>query len=256
MTTAPVYRLSRLSRYALCLLTLFATLPARAYTLAEANALYRQGDYHQAMVAYELIAETEPSAIAYYNLGNACFKDSLLARSILAYERCLRLDPHHHDAQHNLLFAQQHIVDRLDEPQPFFLSVWATAFRNLLREHMWLLISITCFALCCALLLTFFLATPVWLRKTSFVSSCVLLVVSIITLICFVSLHRFNTSHSEAIVMQGIVNAKAEPNHDAMDLFTIHEGSKVSIRRVEGDWSNIQIGKNNGWLPTRTIEKI
>lgn len=227
-----------------------------AQTLEEANQLYLQGNYRRAAEMYELVAEEQPSATVYYNLGNAYFKDSLLAKSIISYERCLRLDPKHEDAKHNLLFAEQHIVDRINESQTFFLLTWMQAFRDLMREHVWLLCSLVLFALFCALMLCFALVQSVQVRKPAFYVAWVALLFSIISLCCFSSLHQRDTQREEAIITQGIVNAKSAPDRTGTDLFTLHEGSKVTIKQTENDWVNIRIGSHEGWIPAKYLERI
>ena len=60
---------------------------------SDANQLYSDGNYAEAAKAYEEIITEQPNSEVYYNLGNAYFKQNELAKAILAYERCLRLDP-------------------------------------------------------------------------------------------------------------------------------------------------------------------
>ena len=44
------------------------------------------------------------------------------------------------------------------------------------------------------------------------------------------SLHQRDTLRNEAIITQGVVNAKSSPDRSGTDLFTVHEGTKVTIR--------------------------
>ncbi|MBQ5626319.1 MAG: SH3 domain-containing protein, partial [Paludibacteraceae bacterium] len=54
----------------------------------------------------------------------------------------------------------------------------------------------------------------------------------------------------------GIVNAKSSPDRSGNDLFTIHEGTKVEIKEVIGDWCCIHVGNNIGWMPLAYLERI
>lgn len=221
----------------------------------QANVAYADGRYDEAATLYQAMIDEEPNAQLYYNLGNAQFKQGELAQAILAYERSLRLDPSNKDAQYNLAFAQSRITDNIVE-QDFFLSTWAKTIRNSLREHTWLVLSICLFILALAGLLLFLLGREPWLRKTAFHTAWIALLFSLVAGLNAASLHRRDTLRNEAIITQGVVNAKSSPDRSGTDLFTIHEGTKVTIHETLGEWSNIRVGNNEGWIRTSNLERI
>ena len=189
-----------------------------------ANAAYAEGRYEEAAAGYEaLLAETQ-DAMLYYNLGNARFKQGELAQAILNYERALRLKPNYKDAQYNLAFAQSKITDNITE-QDFFLSAWVRAVRNALNESTWLILSICLFILALAGILLFLLGREPWIRKTAFHTAWFALLFSLIAGLNAWSLHQRDTLRNEAIITQGIVNAKSSPDRSGTDLFTVHEGA-------------------------------
>ena len=96
----------------------------------------------------------------------------------------------------------------------------------------------------------------VWLRKASFYTSILALVISISACINAGSLHKRDTERAEAIITQGIVNAKSSPDRSGTDLFTIHEGTKVEITETLGDWCCIHVGNYIGWMPLAHLERI
>ena len=224
-------------------------------TFDAANAAYADGRYDEAATLYQSMIDEQPNAQLYYNLGHARFKQGELAQAILAYERSLRLDPRNKDAQYNLAFAQSRITDNIVD-NDFFLSSWARTVRNGLREYTWLVLSISLFILALAGLLLFLLGREPWLRKTAFHTAWITLLFSFVTGLNAASLHRRDTLRNEAIITQGVVNAKSSPDRSGTDLFTIHEGTKVTIRETLGEWSNIRVGNNEGWLRTSNLERI
>lgn len=223
---------------------------------SQANAQYAEGNYAEAITQYEQIILEQPAAEVYYNLGNAYFKQGELAQSILAYERALRLKPSYTDAQHNLQFAQSRIVDNIEDTNSFFLSNWIKVVRNAFSQSTWIILSITLFI--CMLLGFFFFAfsQTLWIRKTAFYTSIIALLISIVACLNASSLHYRDTQRAEAIITQGIVNAKSSPDRSGNDLFTIHEGTKVEIKEVIGDWCCIHVGNNIGWMPLAYLERI
>jgi tetratricopeptide (TPR) repeat protein len=222
----------------------------------DANTQYAEGNYAEAVIQYEQIVATQPSAEVYYNLGNAYFKQGELANAILAYERALRHDPTHKDAKHNLQFAQSRIIDNIQDTQSFFLSNWLKAIRNALSLQTWIILSIALFVYTLIALFLFAFSQSVWLSKTSFYTSILALVISISACINAGSLHKRDTERAEAIITQGIVNAKSSPDRSGTDLFTIHEGTKVEITETLGDWCCIHVGNYIGWMPLAHLERI
>ena len=223
---------------------------------SQANAQYAEGNYAEAAAQYEQVIAEQPSAEAYYNLGNAYFKQGELAQAILAYERALRIEPSYKDAKHNLLFAQSRIVDNIEDTQSFFLSNWLKAIRNALNQQTWMILSIALFI---CMLIGFFLfafSQTVWVRKTAFYTSLVALLISLVACINAGSLHHRDTERAEAIITQGIVNAKSSPDRSGTDLFTVHEGTKVEITETIGDWCCIHVGNYIGWMPLAHLERI
>ena len=244
-------------RFIIALCTLYI-VPLSFYAQSAfdaANAAYADGRYDEAATLYQALLDEEPNAQLYYNLGNAQFKQGELAQAILAYERSLRLDPRNKDAQYNLAFAQSRITDNIVD-NDFFLSSWARTVRNGLREHTWLVLSISLFVLALAGLLLFLLGREPWLRKTAFHTAWIALLFSLVAGLNAASLHSRDTLRNEAIITQGVVNAKSSPDRSGTDLFTIHEGTKVTIRETLGEWSNIRVGNNEGWIRTSNLERI
>ena len=220
-----------------------------------ANAAYADGRYEETASIYEALLAETPDAVLYYNLGNARYKQGELAQAILNYERALRLKPNYKDAQYNLAFAQSKITDNIVE-QDFFLSVWVRAVRNSLSEYTWLVLSICLFILALAGLLLFLLGREPWLRKTAFHIAWLALLFSLIASLNAYSLHQRDTLRNEAIITQGVVNAKSSPDRSGTDLFTVHEGTKVLIRETIGEWSNVSVGQNVGWIRSSCLERI
>lgn len=223
---------------------------------ADANTQYAEGNYMEAAVLYEQVLVEQPAPEVYYNLGNAYFKQGELAQAILAYERALRLKPSFKDAKHNLQFAQSRIIDNIEDTQSFFLSNWLKAVRNALRQRVWIIVSISLFILALLGFFIFAFSQTIGLRKTAFYISIVSLIISVVACVNAGSLYQRDTQRSEAIITQGIVNAKSSPDRSGNDLFTVHEGTKVEITEVIGDWCCVQVGNNIGWMPLAYLERI
>ncbi len=231
----------------------------------QANQLYAKGEYAEAAEFYEqCLTDTEADksltrrsrAAVLYNLGNARFKQGELAQSILAYERCLRLAPRHKDARYNLEIAQARITDNLTDNTSFFFAAWGRSLRDTLTEQTWTWMSVILFILFLTGILLFALSGQVILRKTAFHTAWVALLISIIACCNAGSLHRRDTNRNEAVITQGVLNAKASPDRSGTELFTLHEGTKVTVTESLGEWCNIRVGNNEGWIEAAHLERI
>ena len=245
-----------MKRFIICnLLLVICHLTFAQTSFEDANSAYAEGRYEEAAALYQSLIDEQPDATLYYNLGNARFKQGELAQAILNYERALRLKPNYKDAQYNLAFAESKITDNIVE-QDFFLSVWARTIRNGLKEQTWFILSVVLFITGLISLLLFLLGRETWLRKTAFHIAWIALIFALIAGLNAGSLHQRDTLRNEAIITQGIVNAKSSPDRSGTDLFTLHEGTKVTIRETIGEWSNVRVGSNEGWIRTTCLERI
>lgn len=226
-----------------------------------ANQAYSESRYDEAAQLYQSVIDDAPEltrayAPVYYNLGNARFKQGELAQAILAYERCLRLDPTNKNARFNLDFAQTRIVDNIADTQVFFLRQWILMLRNMLPMHVWMWLSICLFTLSLVSLLLFAFSHSLAVRKSGFYIGIVGFIISAVAFANAASLHHRDTVRAEAIITRGIVNAKASPDRGGTELFTVHEGTKVLIHEELDGYANIEVGNYNGWIPANTLERI
>ncbi len=73
---------------------------------AKANTEFAAGNFKAAIADYQAVVDSgEWSANLFYDLGNAYFRHGDFGRAILNYDRALRLDPHHPEADANLRIA-------------------------------------------------------------------------------------------------------------------------------------------------------
>lgn len=244
------------------IISVFTCMITAAFSQSDAmrlaNDLYAKGNFTDAAKQYEEILLTEGVAPElYYNLGNAYFKTNEIGRSILNYERALRLSPGFEDARFNLQMAQQKVVDNIIQAPTFFLGRWVNNLIKLLTSNQWVYISFALFILFLIFLFLFIFGPSREFRKNSFFSGGILLVMSLVVLI-FAGVRKDHaTSHSEAVVMTGVVTVKSAPDQSGTNLFQLHEGTKVKIKSTLGSWSEIELGNGSvGWVDEQAIEKI
>lgn len=228
------------------------------YNLLRAEEAYAAGEYDNALTIYTSVLEKGyESADLYYNIANCYFRKGELAPSILNYERALRLDPSHEDAEHNLEFAESKTVDRIDEIGSVFLVDWWNALCNLMSADSWAWLSVSLFIICLGSLSIYIFIRKLWIRKLGF-SVFVITLFFTITSICSTSTrYNIESSTDYAIVFSQTVTIKSSPDNSGNDLFILHEGTKVNIKSRLGQWVEIITSDgSSGWMPADAIEVI
>lgn len=228
----------------------------------EAEAAYRQNSFAESIKLYESeigknkqIKKESPEL--YYNLGNAYFRDNQIAKAILNYERALLLDPGDSDIRHNLRFAKTRIEDKIDSADSFFINQWIRSIQNLFSANRWAIIGIVLFLALIIAVGSYVISTQITVRKISFYSGIVLLALVIIANAFAFKQKIKIVNRSTGIVMSASVSIYTSPDAHSQELFRLHEGSKVRIKREEGNWFEIVIANGSvGWLQKKNIEKI
>lgn len=231
-------------------------------TSEAAAQAYRNQDYKESIALYETLIEqgmtnNKVSAQLYYNLGNAYFRDNQLGKSILNYERALLLDPGDGDVRHNLRFAQNRTVDRIDTAADLFLANWFRGIRNVFSSNQWAATGIILFILFLVCVGVYLFIRLLWARKTAFYAGIVLFVLMITANVFAFSQKNERSRNNSAIVMTGAATVNASPDTGSNQLFELHEGTKVQIRNRDGNWFEIRIPDGSiGWIHQQDVEII
>ena len=219
---------------------------------------YIEGNYEQAIEEYKAILDGgEYSMKLYYNLANAYFKTGAIGKSILYYNKALRIAPSQEDVRHNLAIAEAQTKDRISVIPEFFLNRWLRTLRNSMSCTAWSIASLVSFALLLVFALLFLLASRIRWRKAGFYGALCGFLLFLVTTSFAVSSRNDMLQHDEAIVMGTAISVKSSPDRSATDLFVLHEGTKVSVISEVDEWREITIADGKkGWVEVKNIEEI
>jgi tetratricopeptide (TPR) repeat protein len=222
------------------------------------NDLYAKGHYYHAINVYEQIVDSGyESAELYFNLGNAYYKVNNIPLAILNYERAKKIDPWDKEIRHNLAIANTRIVDKIDVIPEFFLKNWITYIVNIASSDNWAIISITSFILFLLLFLVYLFSTRIGLKKLSFWLGILIFIISATSLYSSLKRKQFLTSKNSAIITSPTVTAKSSPAEWGVDLFVIHEGTRVIIIDSIDVWNEIRISDGKrGWINKSDLARI
>ncbi len=113
-------------------LTFLLSLPVLANSSFDAGLqAYNQEKWSDAIAQWESITSSgQTSAELEFNLGNAYFRQGSIERSILHYERALKLNPNDEDSRKNLALANRGIVDQIAHAPKLGIWKYADSLRD------------------------------------------------------------------------------------------------------------------------------
>ena len=222
------------------------------------NKAYIEGNYDKAIEEYSAILDGgEYSMKLYYNLANAYFKSGAIGKSILYYNKALRIAPSQEDIRHNLAIAEAQTKDRIAVIPEFFLNRWLRTMRNSMSCMAWSVLSLVLFGILLAFALLFLLASRLRWRKAGFYGALCAFVLFVAMTAFAVSSRNDMLSHNEAIVMGTAISVKSSPDNSATDLFVLHEGTKVKLLDEVDEWCEVVIADGKkGWTLKSNVEEI
>ncbi len=221
----------------------------------EAGRLYLRGEYEKALSTYEkLIASGIANPDLYFNASNAAYRCGDIGHAILYVERTLKLSPSDEDALVNCTYLNSIKQDQETTDQNLFFSLFIRKYESITINTA-AKTSLASFALS-LLLCSGVLFLVQWKRKSLFVLAgiagfCFLLSTGI-------AIQKMNQAEIvNAIVIVDEIPSYSGPGTENTHLFTIHEGTKVTIDRREGEWYLIRLKSGaGGWIRAEGLEEI
>lgn len=220
---------------------------------------YSEGRWNDALQSWTAIGDAGMDASELqYNIGNAYFKSGEVARAILHYERALKADPSNKDARYNLDFANTQVLDKIETVPEFFLKTWMRRASCSMSPNAWAALFLLLLAVSLVMLLLFLLGGTVGLRKGGFFASLAAFICCLFCLAFALSGRSVSTDESHAIVVRPVTSVKSSPAREsAVDLFVLHEGTKVTLIDSVGEWVDIELADGRqGWMKASDMEVI
>ena len=233
--------------------------PAQQVSVMEqANQLYSSASYLEAVVQYEsVIASGYESASLYFNLGNAYFKLNDIPSAVLFYEKAHKLDPTDEDIKFNLKLANSRIIDKMEPIPEFFLKSWWSDARDIFSSNQWAKLGLSGFILGLISVIMFIISSSVFIRKIAFWTAVLLISLMSLSFLFSISSYREFSKQSSGIIFTPTVTVKSSPTENSVDIFVIHEGTKVTITDSVESWSEVRLANGSvGWVKTDSFRLI
>jgi len=225
---------------------------------AKGNAYYSKAQYKEALTTYQQISgEGYQSAALYFNMGNASYKSDDIPSALLYFEKAHKLAPGDEDINYNIRFASLKTIDKIDEAPEFFLANWWKAFILSFSVGSLTVLSIVLVMLASVVLIIYFFANSVSIKKSSFYASIVLFLLGVLTIFMTGMQINYFDNHRQAIIFASSVTIKSGPVEKSGSLFVLHDGTKVNILENNNGWMKIRLGNGNeGWIKAGDVKEI
>ena len=143
------------------------------------------------------------------------------------------------------------ITDKIEPMPEFFMKKWLRNIGNKLSANGWATLSIVLFAILLASVFLYLTTRSIGLKKTTFFTNILLVLLCLCSVIFASQKRNYLSTHNEAIVMTPTITVKSSPSQSGVDLFVLHEGTKVEILDGVEKWDKIRIADGSvGWMPS------
>ena len=210
--------------------------------LKEANKLYTQNKFDDALKLYEqIISDDYSSPELFYNTANSYYRVNKIGKAIYYYEKAKLLNPNDDDINYNLELAKLRVKNLPPEvPKIFPVRVFMQiAFWK--SGRLWGRLSLVFFLVFLGIAYFYFTAKNPKAKKIRLLTAIIILFFSISTFVFMQYNLSVMNAHNKAIITKNEVVAKSSPNNSANDLFKVYEGYKVKIETRNGNWCEIKL---------------
>jgi len=223
-----------------------------------ANENYRNGEYEKAIKVYEeIINQNAISAELYYNLGNAYYKLNKVGPSIFYYEKALQLNPQNQDVKNNLVFAKRLALDNIEAIPKTLLQKLNANYLQQLTYNQWAIVAVLLAIVSSLMFLLFYFAEIPKKKRLYFTTSMIGFLLLIIT--TFITYKQYSQSKKniQAIVFATKTEVRNAPTFNSEEIFTLHEGTKVTVLDTIDNWKKIKIADGKqGWIISEEIKLL
>lgn len=162
------------------------------------------------------------------------------------------------DISFNLQFARSKTIDKITPESEMFFVTWWKALVNFTSVDCWAKTGIIAIIMALVLVLVYLFGSHIVLRKIGFFGGIFFVAVFLLSNLFAYQQRQMLINRTGAIIIAPSVNVKKTPAKTSVDLFLLHEGTRVDItdKAMKG-WREIKVGDGReGWIETKAIEEI
>ena len=222
----------------------------------EGNKLYREGQYAEAITAYEKARSSGyTSGLLNYNLGNAYYRNDQLGQAIRFYEKARVYMPSNPELLHNLEFARTQTRDQFSQlPVPAWIAWWQSLVAKNGGKPLFfigLFLYLMTIGLASHRILTH--TRNPWHRRA--LSAVVVLTIVVLGAAFLASTQ--SGSFERAVVIADEVQLWDGPSESGEVLLEIHEGLVLDLVQQQSDWVEVRLPNGAlGWVNLSALAEV
>lgn len=224
----------------------------------EANQFYQEGNYLEAIESYQkILDEGYESGSVYFNMGNCYYKLQDIGHAILYYERARQLIPGDEDLKANLALVNLSVVDKIIPHSEFIVFRVVRGFIHIFPQSTLVGITIGTYIITIAFFVIWIVTRKGMLRLAGFHLSILFGILFLIFGLSLIGNVRESKTRIEAIILADKVDVLSAPSEEGIEVFSLHEGTKVTIDQKTGEWREIVLADGKlGWVKQECLEII
>jgi len=229
-------------------------LCAKEYDITAANSAYQEQNYQKAQEEYMKFAnEGVKNFELFYNLGNTYFKLNDLGNARFYYEKAAKFEPLNKELNANIAMLMASMKDKEEVERSFVETLLRKIYYTLSINLLGVLVLIS-FIIMMAFVVILIMSRSAILKRVVKILLVIFAVIFFLITVTEVMRIRDFYAEDSAVILDETVIAYSGPSDDFPQVFTIHDGLKVSIERFDNDWVLIKLPSGNGgWVLTSTL---
>ena len=225
----------------------------------QGNQYFQNQNYSEAISSYQqIIGMKYESGSLYYNMGNCYYKSGQIGKAILYYERAKRFLPRDEDLKENLALANLSVVDKIKEQPQFILFRFWSGFVHFIPQKVLIWFVLGLYLLTILFLILWIVGKNLGFRFTIIRVVVVVGVVFLIFGLALIGQIQEGKNRIFAVILVDKVDVMSAPSESSgMEMFALHEGTKVRLDKFSGQWVKIVLPDLKvGWVKKETLEVI
>jgi tetratricopeptide (TPR) repeat protein len=222
------------------------------------NTLYKQGNYQEAIDAYETIFRSQKqSPELYFNIANCFYKLNKVAPSIYNYEKAILLNPEFEAAKNNLEIAKKLQIDDIKIIPKVGIGKMLQNLTSTFHYDTWAWISVSIGLLFLLFFLGYYFSEASLIKRLLFSGMIVNLALILIGILCAISEKSHSENDEPAIIFAEVTQLLTLPKPSSKEIMKLHEGTKVFVLSNEKEYKKVQLTDGVlGWIESKSIKEI
>jgi tetratricopeptide (TPR) repeat protein len=222
------------------------------------NTLYKQGNYQEAIYAYETVFRSQKqSPELYFNIANCFYKLNKVAPSIYNYEKALVLNPNFEAAKNNLEITKKLQIDDIKIIPNVGIGKMLQNLTSTFHYDTWAWISVSLGFLFLLFFIGYYFSEASLIKRLLFSGMIVTLALVLICILCSTSEKSHTENEKPAIIFAEVTQLLTLPKPSSKEIMKLHEGTKVFVLSNEKEYKKVQLTDGvMGWIESKSIREV